>query len=289
MNNKSILAAILVLVLATLACSINIDLPGKDVKTGPTETQEIIVPLFEDANTIADVELSFGAGEFTLKSGAEDNLIDGKATYNVRDFEPEIEIFGNNVQVTQGSLDLDGIPNFDERVINKWDLQLGEAAMNLTIKAGAYEGDYDLGGLALHELDVSDGAAKVNLTFSEPNLVSMDMLRYNTGASDVTLRGLANANFTEMVFRSGAGSYTLDFSGDLQQNADVEIVSGISSMTIIVPAGTNARLRFEGGLTEINTHDEWEQSGDEYLLKGSGAMLTITVKMGAGSLDLRSR
>jgi hypothetical protein len=289
MNNKSILAAILVLALATLACSINIDLPGDNVKTGATESKNINVPLFDDADRIADVELNFGAGELTLESGAEDAIIDGTATYNVKDFEPEIEIFGNNVKMSQGSLDIDGIPDFDERVINKWELQLGGAPMNLTIKAGAYEGEYELGGLALHKLDVSDGAAKINLTFSEPNLVSMDMLRYNTGASDVSLSGLANANFSEMVFRSGAGSYKLDFSGDLQQDADVEIVSGISSVTIIVPEGINARLRFEGALTEINTYDGWKKSGDEYTLSGSGATLTITVKMGAGSLDLRSR
>lgn len=289
MNNRAILAAILVLVLATLACSINFDLPGNNVKTGPTETKEIDVPLFDDANTVADIELSFGAGEFTVETGAQDALISGTVTYNVSDFEPEIDTFGSNVHVTQGSLDIDGIPDFDEDIINKWKLQLGNAPMNLTIKAGAYQGEYEFGGLALHKLDITDGAAQVNLNFSEPNPVSMDMLRYNTGASDVSLNGLGNANFTEMVFRSGAGDYKLDFSGELQQDADVEIVSGISSVTIVVPKGTNAIVRFEGGLTEINTYDDWHKSGDEYSLSGNGAMLTITVKMAAGSLDLRSR
>jgi hypothetical protein len=289
MNSKSILAVILVLVLATLACSINIDLPGDNVKTGPTESKEINVPLLDDADAVADVELSFGGGEINLEPGAEDALIDGTATYNVSDFEPEIETFGNDVQVIQGNLDIDGIPDFDKRIINQWDFQLGDAPMNLTIKAGAYKGEYELGGLALHKLEVGDGAAQVNLTFSEPNQVSMDMLRYNTGASDVALNGLANANFSEMVFRSGAGSYKLDFSGELQQDADVEVISGISSVTIIVPEGTNAEVRFEGGLTDINTHGDWEQSGDRYTLSGSGAKLTITIKMGAGSLDLRSR
>jgi hypothetical protein len=110
MNSKSILAVILVLVLVTLACSINIDLPGDNVKTGPTESKEINVPLFDDADEVADVELSFGGGEINLEPGAEDALIDGTATYNVSDFEPEIETFGNDVKVIQGNLDIDGIP-----------------------------------------------------------------------------------------------------------------------------------------------------------------------------------
>lgn len=288
MNSRPILAVIVTLVLAALACNITIDSPLTDVETSTTETKEIHVPLLDDADTTADVELGFGAGEFTLEPGAANALIDGMATYNVLDFEPEIDTFGNNVRVSQRDLDIDGIPNFDEDVINKWELQLGDAPMNLTIQAGAYKGEFELGGLALHRLEVGDGAAQVELSFSEPNLVSMDVFRYNTGASEVTLNGLANANFSEMFFRGGAGSYKLDFSGELQQDAEVEIVSGISSVTIIVPEGTNAEVQFEGGLTDINEHDEWQRSGDVYTLSGSGAKLTINVKMGAGSLDLRT-
>jgi hypothetical protein len=289
MNSKPILAAVLVLVLATLACTINVDLPGDKVSIGPTETKAIHVPSLDDADAIASVELNFGAGELFLKPGAVDAIIDGTATYNVKMFEPEVDIVGDNAKVSQGNLEIDGIPDLGRDVINKWELNLGDTPMNLVVKAGAFQGEYELGGLALHSLEVDDGAAQVNLAFSEPNRVTMDLLRYNTGASDVTLRGLANANLTEMIFRSGAGSYELDFSGELQQDANVEIVSGISDVTIIVPEGTNAEVRFEGGLTDIDPRHDWEGSGDLYTLSGSGPMLTITVKMGAGNLELRNR
>lgn len=288
MKNKSLLAVILVMALVTLACGINIELPGSDVKTGPTETKDIRVEKFEDPDTVADVELSFGAGEIILNPGAQNALIEGTATYNVGDFEPEVNVFGNNIQISQGELEIRGIPDFDKRIVNEWDLQLGDAPMELKITAGAYQGDYDLGGLALHALEINDGAAQANLSFSEENLIMMDSFRYTTGASDVRLTGLANANFEKMIFRGGAGSFRLDFSGNLQQDASVEIESGISSLTIIIPEGTNTEIRFEGGLTDINPQGEWRVSGNTYSLSGSGPKLDITVKMGAGSLELRS-
>lgn len=288
MKNKSLLAVILVMALVTLACGINIELPGSDVKTGPTETKDIHVEKFEDPDTVADVELSFGAGEIILNPGAQNALIEGTATYNVGDFEPEVNVFGNNIQISQGELEIRGIPDFDKRIVNEWDLQLGDAPMELKITAGAYQGNYDLGGLALHALEINDGAAQANLSFSEENLITMDSFRYTTGASDVRLTGLANANFEKMIFRGGAGSFRLDFSGNLQQDASVEIESGISSLTIIIPEGTNTEIRFEGGLTDINPQGEWRVSGNTYSLSGSGPKLDITVKMGAGSLELRS-
>ena len=62
--------------------------------------------------------------------------------------------------------------------------------MRLQIEAGAYEGVFDLGGLSLQELDVADGAANTQVTFSSPNPSQMERLRYVTGASTVTPDGL---------------------------------------------------------------------------------------------------
>ncbi len=158
--------------------------------------------------------------------------------------------------------------------------------MDLVIEAGAYNGEYELGGLALKSLTVSDGAADVSLSFSEPNLIEMTELRYSTGASDVRLEGLANANFSTLVFDGGAGNYTLDFSGELQRDATVSIDSGLSDLRIVVPVGVNAIVTIDGGLTDINTSDGWSQSGGVYTQKGEGPTLTIVVNMGAGNITI---
>jgi hypothetical protein len=173
-------------------------------------------------------------------------------------------------------------------VVNDWNLSLANRPMTLVIRAGAYEGTYDFGGLSIHRLDVTDGAAKVNLNFSQPNQVEMTTFNYLTGASDVTLDGIGNANVSELTFRGGAGSYTLDFSGDLKRDMTVSIDAGVSTVTLIVPNGVSAVLTSDGNLITVNTSGDWEQDGNTYQHPGSGPTITFQTKMGAGTLRLET-
>ena len=285
MFRKSFYLSILSLILASLACSVNVNLPGTQVKTGPLATENISVPV-PDASDV-DVTLSLGAGELELNPGGEGGLVEGTVSYNVADFKPEIVSNNGNITIKQGDLDIEGIPQFDEDVKNQWDLKLNTTPMTLRVNAGAYVGKYDLGGLSIENLYISDGAADVTLDFSSLNQVEMGILDYSTGASNVTLKNLANANFSTLVFKSGAGNYTLDFSGDLQRDANVKIDSGLSTVRIVVPEGMNAKLVFDGGLTNISASGNWEETGSNtYTQSGEGPTLTITVNMGAGNLEL---
>lgn len=286
MKHNTLLIVIATVALVSLSCGLTINLPVDRVTTGPTRIEEINIPAPE-ADEI-DLTLSFGAGDFELDDGAGDTLVSGTASYNVEDFQPKVVVEGSQVRLESGDLKIEGIPSINDKIQNEWDLELGDQLMNLDINAGAYKGDFDLGGLALKSLRVSDGAADVRLKFSRPNRVEMESLRYQTGASNVRLTGLANANFTSMTFRSGAGDYTLDFSGQLQRDAEVTIESGISQVTLVVPEGFSARVLFEGGLSNVETHGAWQKSGAEYVLNGSGPTLTFTVDMGAGNLVLRT-
>ena len=287
MFRKSFLLALAVLVLASLACGVNIQSPVTEIKTGPTQTEEINIPLLEGDDAVADISLAFGAGSIDLQPGAVDALLTGTAEYNVEDFKPEVDINGDNVTISQGDLNVHGIPEFQDDLINNWDLQFGSAPFFLRINAGAYTADYELGGLALTGLEITDGAADVDLKFSEPNLTEMETLTYNTGASNISLEGLGNANLSELIFRSGAGSYTLDFSGDLQRDMTISIESGISSVTIIVPDGVAAEVVFDGGMSNVTYDDGWDKDGSTYTLAGDGYTLTFTVKLGAGNLELK--
>jgi hypothetical protein len=283
---KSVFVIIVVLALVSMGCGLTINIPSETFTTGATQTMTINVPA--PAVDVANVTLDFGAGELTLNPGAA-ALIEGVATYNITKLKPEITVTGGNVRVSTGKLEIKGFPNIHTNDLkNEWDLQLGPQAMRLEINAGAYQGRFELGGLALHDLEVNDGAADVRLKFSQPNKAQMDNLRYSTGASNVELSGLANANFSKMVFRGGAGSYTLDFSGQLQRDALVTVESGISQVVIIVPEGVSATVSFTGGLANITAQGDWEKSGNNYLLEGSGPKLTITITMGAGDIELRT-
>jgi hypothetical protein len=281
--NVKIISAILVLALvplASMACGFTVDLPYQS-KAGPEVKDSITVadPKLEETR----VSLSFGAGDLNLSGGAED-LVDGTALYNVKDLKPEVSTTDGTVEIKQGNFE--GLPPF-EGMKNEWDLKFGKMPMDLVISAGAYQGSFELGGLSLKSLSISDGASDVNLSFSKPNLVTMSEFSYTTGASDVTMKGLVNANFNTFIFNSGAGNYTLDFSGDLQQDATVSIDCGFSDLTIVIPQGMHAIVTIDSALADISFRDGWSQKGTVYTQAGEGPTLTVVVNMGAGNVNIR--
>lgn len=277
---RKILAIILILTLGISACGVSFDLP--QITPGPTQTDPIEVPLPEDMTSSTRLVLTFGAGELNVAPGA-DALVSGLATYNVTDFKPEITSSAGVVKITQGSYKLDKLPNFG-KVINNWDLKLGTAPMDMEISAGAYHANLELGNLSLTNLTVKDGASDVRLTFSEPNRTEMNLLRYETGASQVSLKGLSNANFSMLEFKGGAGNYSLDFSGVLQRNASVSINTGLGNLTISIPESLPVQMTIDGNLANISIGSNWVQNGNTYTQAGTGPMLTIVVEIGAANL-----
>jgi hypothetical protein len=280
--NLRITSVFLVLAIASLACGFSVDLP--DMPTpGPDVTEQISVPVPGSGET--SLKFDFGAGKLDLSPGAGGALVQGTATYNVPDFKPEISVQGNAVTLRPGNFEFDSFPNFKD-LKNDWLLQLGDSPMALTVEAGAYEAEYEFGGLSLSSLTIKDGAANVKLAFSSPNKSQMSLLRYETGASQVEMTGLANANFNTLAFQAGAGNYTLDFSGALQHDATVTISSGLSNFVLVIPTDVNAVVTVESGISNVDAGANWDKNGNEYTQTGSGPTLTFIVEMGAGALKL---
>jgi N-terminal domain of toast_rack, DUF2154 len=276
---RKLIPFIAILALTALACGISAPEPP----TPQPEVTEDIKVEYPDADEI-NLKLRFGAGQLILNPGAA-LLVDGTATYNYDELKPEINTDGSDVEVRVGDGNVNIFPNLNN-IKNEWDLELGDQPMNLSLESGAYEGEFELGGLALTRLDIKDGASNVEISFSKLNPVEMSTFTYNTGASDVKITGLANANFSLFDFSSGAGDYTLDFSGELQRDASVKIETGLSNFIIIVPEGVNAVVTVQGGLSNVNAGSSWERSGSDYVQKGEGPTLTFVIEMGAGNLTL---
>jgi hypothetical protein len=298
MYSKILLLA-LGLALVGMACNLTVNLPEVDLpevtlpainlQTIPATSEPVQVPLPGEDTQVSDLELNFAAGEMNVSPGAQGALVSGTTTYNMSELKPEVTVTGTKVTISHVGGELNNIPEFGANLENRWDLQLGEAPMRLAVKAGAHKSKFELGGLDLRELRVSEAAADTQISFSTPNQAEMSSFTYETGASKVNLTRLGNANFAGLNFRGGAGDYTLDFSGQLLQDATVSIETGLSNLTLIVPAGVPASLHIEGGLANVNIEGDWGGSGTDYSQAGQGPGLTITVKTGAGNLNLRNQ
>lgn len=281
--------ALTALALATLACGPslpNVNLPIAQITPGPLQTVTVSEASAGDA--VGQVTLGVGAGNLKLAAGG-DGLVSGTIEYNVAEWKPEIKRDGAAVTIQQNfAKDKLNIPT-GGGLTNKWDLKLGSGPLELTVNAGAYDGQSDLGGLRLRRLEINDGASTSTVTFDTANPDEMTLLKYATGASTVKLTGLANANFAEMLFDGGAGTYTLDFSGTLKRDARVTVRAGVCTLTIVVPPGTQAEVTKSGAITTVKTEGTWNTSGDTYKLSGSGPLLKISVDMGVGTLNLVSK
>ena len=278
---RKLILLIAILALASMACGFNIDTPEVP-KPGPEVVDDINVktPNADDVN----LKLSFGAGEIKLSPGAS-QLVEGTATYNYSAFKPDVNTDGGDISIQMSDVDFKTFQNFND-LKNEWDFKLGDTPMDLSIESGAYDGTFEFGGLALENLTVQDGAANVTLSFSEPNLSEMSTFRYETGASNVKMTGLANANFSLMDFSSGAGDYTLDFSGELQRDASIKISSGLSNIIVIVPEGVNAVVTVDSGASNVSAGSNWSMKGNIYMQDGEGPTLTFVIEIGAGNVTL---
>jgi len=286
MRREWIFVVVVAAAMLTVACT-GITLPNiKRVEVGETQSKDIRVPA-PDGGAEQTLEIAMGAGSLVVAPGADDALVDGTVQYNITEIEPEVWTSEGQVQIKQGKPD--GIPSFDEGLVNKWDLQLGSTPMDLTLNVGAASADIELGGLALTDLSVSQGASSFDLTFSEANQVEMDAFNIVAGASKMNLSGLANANAAQVTFKGGAGSYTLRFDGELRRDLEVTVDAGLGQVVIIVPEGVAAEVTFEGAATDVDAVHEWERTDSGFALPGEGPTITFQIKMGVGGLELRNK
>lgn len=238
------------------------------------------------------LELNVGACRLKAASGAGDAWLTGTYQHPSGALPPKIEISGGHAKLSQ-EFKLAGLEGLFTSA-PRFDLKLGTAMpYALTLQGGAYEGEYDLGGLPLTKLVIKKGAGEFEFNFSAPNPQVMSLLEIDAGAASIEMENLANANFSEMKFSGGVGSYELDFGGTLQQDAHVKISTGVSSVEISVPASTAAKIITAGVLSGLDVGDGFTKREGAFLTEaatgGKTPLLTIHADVSVGSLKIKMR
>jgi len=283
MKNKWIFLLV-IFGLVSLACSITLPFSFNRGSIGNTETLDISIPT-TSTSTQASINIEMGGGVLDIAPGSQ-QLVSGTVQYNVAEWKPAITTTGSSVTIKQNIQTVPLQPT--QKIVNEWDLQLGQNPMDLSIQAGAYDAALDLGGLSLTNLTIRDGASNSKVTFDTTNPVVMQKFSYKTGASNVNLAGLANANIQQVTFTGGAGKATFDFGGFLQQDMSVTITAGAGDVVIIVPQGTRCTVDNVGELSNVNYQSGWTKSGNTYTTEGQGYLITIEANVNVGNLSLET-
>jgi len=237
------------------------------------------------------VSIKFGAGKLDLISGQED-VFEGSFQYDKSILKPYIryETLGETGILTLSQSikkDLD-LP-FPYK--NIWNLKLPSGVpLQLYINTATYSGDIDLTNLQIENFHLNSGASQTNIIFNQPNLIDLKNINIKTGASTIKMLGLANANFNEMNFTGGAGSYTFDFSGNMTKKSKVNISAGAAKIILKIPSNMGTKIIFRNfpaskldirGFIKINDQTyispEYGKSAEELDIEIKGGLLDVEV------------
>ena len=237
------------------------------------------------------VTIKFGAGKLGLISGEED-VFEGNFQYDKSILKPNIryEILGETGILTLSqSIKKDLNLSFPYK--NIWNLKLPSGVpLQLYINTATYSGDIDLTNLQIENFYLNSGASQTNIVFNQPNLIDLKNINIKTGASTIKMLGLANANFNEMNFTGGAGSYTFDFSGNLTKKSKVNINAGAAKIILKIPSNMGTKIIFRNfpaskldivGFIKINEQTyispEYGKSNTELDIEIKGGLLDVEV------------
>jgi hypothetical protein len=123
----------------------------------------------------------------------------------------------------------------------------------LSARVGATEGNFELGGLRLRELDLSAGASRTVVRFSRPNAVRCSRAEIRTGAAEFAAYGLGNSRCAEIRYEGGVGKSTLDFSGEWTADTRANVTMALGELTLRLPRSVGVRLKLDRFLTSAET------------------------------------
>jgi hypothetical protein len=175
----------------------------------------------------------------------------------------------------------------------KWYMRFSDAIpLAIDAELGAGRGDFDMTGLDIKDFKMSAGASSTTLLFGEPNKSEIDDLDIKSGVSKFVGEKLCNANFKEMTFEGGVGSYYLNFEGKLQHEADVRIKIGLGAVTIVIPRNIGAKVCYQENWFSnfsIDRNFDEETKGVYVTSNYSSAegKMNIYVESGLGSVKVK--
>ena len=105
----------------------------------------------------------------------------------------------------------------------------------LAVALGAVDGDLELGGLRLTDLDLEAGASRATVRFSQPNAARCRAATLSAGAAELSVLGLGNSRCERIAFEGGVGRVTLDFGGAWTSSSAVTVKMALGEVALRLP------------------------------------------------------
>jgi hypothetical protein len=258
-------------------------------EVGRTTENELKVTLTSSFGT---VKISRGDSEkMVVVQSSTDEERRMNMDYSIRNRVGYMDLtLGEGGQEPQGNKSSFHVGDFHA---GQWALKFSDAVpISFDLQLGVGKGNFDFSGLHVKDFNLSTGAGDIVLSFDEPNPTTIENMTIESGVSKFNGRNLGNANFKHFRFQEGVGTSTLDFSGGLRTEVDVDLEVGMGVMTIIVPPDVGARVIYDKSwASKLDCAKDFHSTSDtEYVSDNYDsvpAKMNIRVDSGLGSIKIR--
>ena len=159
-----------------------------------------------------------------------------------------------------------------------FDIQMSNIEFNLK--------DAIISDIALN-FGIGNGKIKLNNYNKNSECKTLDI---DLGMGALYIKNIGNLICNSMKFKAGLGSLKIEFSKEIIQNIDIDIIVGMGSATLIIPKSINATIIYKPNLF-ANTNfdgmvliDNNTYRNEDYNSKNP--MITFSTSISIGSLNL---
>lgn len=232
----------------------------------------------EKANPSIDFERDGSDASLIFKSNSKKNkVVVNEDDENSDNYDSRSGVDGNEFSKSDFLVNLDLGKNVEHELI-------------FTIGAGT--ANIDLSGLKLADLEISSGAAKINLQCNvlNPNVIRDG--RISTGVGDIRMEGLMNLNFKRLQVEGGVGKFDLTFNGKSTGKHFVNVETGIGTVVIRVPKSVGVRLIDDSSFfSNLSVPRNYKKKGGVYQTENyqdAESTIEFTVTSGMGSITFET-
>lgn len=233
------------------------------------------------------VDVSFGAGKFSLHPIDGDLLYDMRLRYDERASDA---VHDYDAQAHTLSLGLSrGSSNFRMRAMrggsheksSELDVGLNEAVpMSLEVRVAGTESTLELGGLQLTRLDINCAATGVQVNFDSPNRSAMETFTLQMAGAGAKIENLGNANAANVMIKGAAGGLDIDFGDVVMRDMTLRSEVALGGLQLTLPRNVGLMVRaksrlgsFDGsGLKKVGDawySDNWNEASRKVTIEST--------------------
>ncbi|MGH7509333.1 MAG: hypothetical protein ACREMZ_07675 [Gemmatimonadales bacterium] len=201
------------------------------------------------------MRVEYAAGTLRLAPGRPAELYRMDLSYDEDRFEPVSDFDGGSASVVLG---LRSLAQGGVRVVTRNQFQQvarlslsPRVDLALDLSLGAADAEVELGGLRVSALNLTTGASRTVVSFSQPNATRCRRATFSAGAAELSVLGLGNSRCDEITFEGGIGKVTLDFSGAWSSSSNVKVTMAMGGLTLRLPRSVGVRLHMDRFLSSF--------------------------------------